>query len=90
MLEQKIKGRLMDSTDTPNASVTVHLYPFYRPLAVSRDPNLLSITLKGHAHILYLPKSSSFSPSSQRRSSSGVVSAMLGASLAIRITSSLT
>jgi hypothetical protein len=81
----------MDSTDTPNASVTVHrLDPFYRPSQYRVTPLLLSITLRGHAYILYRPKSSSLRPSSQRRSSSGVVSAMLGASLAIRITSSLT
>jgi hypothetical protein len=81
----------MDSTDTPNASVTVHrLYRFYRPSQYRVTPTLLSITLRGHAYILYRPRSSSLRPSSQRRSSSGVVSAMLGASLAIRMTSSLT
>lgn len=81
----------MDSTDTPNASVRVHrLCRFYRPSQYRVTPTLLSIALRGHAYILYRPRSSSLSPSSQRRSSSGVVSAMLGASLAIRITSSLT
>jgi hypothetical protein len=50
----------MDSTDTPNASVTVHrLDPFYRPSQYRVTPLLLSITLRGHAYILYRPKSSS-------------------------------